>query len=73
MLDWQYQAHTQFGKKQFPSQMQIQVNLPKKPVKALISLSNVKANDDWETRTEINNKRYKEVTLEEVMERIMKL
>ena len=53
--------------------MQIQVNLPKKPVKALINLSNVKADDDWETRTEVNNKRYKEVTLEEVMERLMKL
>ena len=73
VLDWQYQAHTQLGKKDFPSQMQIQVNLPKKPVKALINLSNVKADDDWETRTEVNNKRYKEVTLEEVMERLMKL
>lgn len=73
VLDWQYQAHTQLGKKNFPSQMKIQVNIPKKPLQALISLSNVKANDSWETRTEINNKRYKEVTLEEVMERIMKL
>ena len=73
VLDWQYQAHTQLGKKNFPSQMQIQVNLPKKPVKALINLSNVKADDGWETRTEVNNKRYKEVTLEEVMERLMKL
>lgn len=73
VLDWQYQAHTQLGKKKFPSQMEVQVNLPKKPVKAIISLSNVKANDDWETRTEVNTKRYKEVTLDEVMERIMKL
>lgn len=73
VLDWQYQAHTQLGKKKFPSQMEVQVNIPKKPVKAVITLSNVKANDDWETRTEVNTKRYKEVTLEEVMERIMKM
>ncbi len=73
VLDWQYQAHTRLGKSDFPTQMQILVNVPKKPVQAQISLSNVKANSDWETRTEINTKRYKEVTLEEVMERIMKL
>ena len=73
VLDWQYQAHTRLGKSDFPTQMQINVNIPKKPVQARISLSNVKANSDWETRTEVNTKRYKEVTLGEVMDKIMKL
>jgi len=73
VLDWQYLAHTRLGQKEFPSQMQISVNLPKKPVKALLNLSNLKTDSHWETRTEVNTKRYKEVKLEEVMDRIMKL
>ena len=73
VLDWQYQAHTRLGQKQFPSKMQIRVNIPKRPVSAQISLSNVKNDSGWETRTQVNAKKYKEVTLGDVTDRIRNL
>lgn len=72
-LDWQYQTYGKLGEKKFPTQMQININTGKKPIQATISLSNLKTNDGWETRTEINKKKYSQVSLDTVLDRIMKL
>lgn len=72
-LDWQYQSYGKLGEKKFPTQMLININTGKKPIQATISLSNLRTNDGWETRTEINKKKYSQVSLNTVLDRIMKL
>jgi hypothetical protein len=73
LLNWQYLSYTTLDKKDFPSKMQFSFTLSKTPVTATLTLNNPKKNTDWETRTEVNTNRFKEVSLTEVLSMIMKL
>lgn len=73
LLDWQYLSYATLKGKQFPSKMQFGFKFSKKPVSATLILNNPKTDDGWETRTEINTRRYKEVPLSEVLSQIMTL
>lgn len=73
LLDWQYLSYTTLEKKEFPSKMQISFTLSKTPLTATLTLNNVKENADWETRTEVNVRRFKEVSLKDVLSMVMKL
>lgn len=71
-LDWQYLEYDKLGKHEFPSKMNISVQVKSTKVEASMTLSNVKADDSWEKRTELS-KRYTKVPLETVFRRIMSL
>ena len=71
-LTWEYAKFEQFEGKSFPVRHLIMVANDKKPINATLSLSNLKNEKGWETRTEISS-RYKEITIDELLSRIMKL
>ena len=72
VLDWQYQEYSKLNRQSFPSRMQIRVNASSKPLVATISLSHIKASDDWEKRTQLS-KRYTPITVESAFNSIMRL
>ncbi|MCR5849439.1 MAG: DUF4292 domain-containing protein [Bacteroidaceae bacterium] len=69
-LTWNYAEFGQLEGKYFPVRHLININ-SSKPIKATLSLSNLKNEGGWETRTEVSS-RYKEITLEELLSRILK-
>ena len=69
-LTWEYAEFEQFKGKYFPVHHLITIN-GNKSIKATLSLSNLKNDSDWETRTEVSS-RYKEITIEELLARLMK-
>lgn len=72
-LTWKYLSYGKLGEQEFPSRMQVDINTGKKPVQATISLSNLRTDANWETRTKIDTNKYTAVSLETVFNRIMKL
>ena len=52
--------------------MDIQLEGLKKPATASIRLGSLSTDTDWETRTKVS-KRYKEVTAEDILDRILRL
>ena len=58
--------------KQFPNDMNVILTTPKKEVKLGMKLNYIKHESEWETRTEISNK-YREVTIDEILQRFMAL
>ena len=72
-LTWEYTDFGSLGKKSFPTWNIISIGGSSKPVRAILSLSNLKNNSDWETRTETPGRNYTEVTVESLMSRIMNL
>ncbi len=72
ILDWQYQAFSELERKPFPSRMQVKLNNRSKAVTATFNLSNIKADSDWQTRMSLN-KKYTEVSIETVFNRIMNM
>lgn len=73
VLRWEYADWTTFGERPFPGSMKISFALEQNPVEAVLKIGNVKADSDWETRTEINRNRYSEVSLQTAFNRIMSL
>ena len=71
-LDWQYLDYGELNSQPFPTRMQVQLNQTSKPVKATFSLSNVKADGKWETRT-TPGKKFTQVSPETVFRRIMNM
>lgn len=71
-LTWEYTEFEKLKGKHFPVRHLISINGSSKPIKATLSLSNLRNDSGWETRTEISS-RYKEITIEELLARIMKL
>ena len=72
VLSWQYEDYTKFERRQFPSRMQVSIAATSRPLSATISLSNVKASSDWETRTEVS-KKYTQISIETALNSLMKL
>lgn len=71
-LTWKYEEFEKLGGKYFPVRHLITVANDGKPIKATLSLSNLKNDSGWDTRTEISS-RYSEVTVEKLLSLIMKL
>lgn len=73
-MQWDYLTYTKLGVHEFPSKMEIRLDaLAQKPISATLILANVKSDEDWEYRTELSKKRYKQVPLQQVFSRIMSL
>ena len=71
-LNWDYQDFDEVNSKQFPTKSIITLTAPKKEVKLGMTLNYIKHDTDWETRTEVSNK-YREVTIDEILNRFMSL
>ena len=73
-LNWDYAgfATLENTSKQFPNDMKVTLTTPKKEVKLGIKLNYIGQESEWETRTEISNK-YREVTIDEILQRFMAL
>ena len=73
-LNWDYSNFVpmESNNKQFPNDMNIILTTPKKEVKLGMKLNYIKHESEWETRTEISNK-YREVTIDEILQRFMAL
>ena len=71
-LHWDYQDSAEVNNKQFPTKSVITLTAPKKEVKLGMTLNYIKHDTDWETRTEVSNK-YREVTIDEILNRFMSL
>jgi len=69
---WEYADFRQLESKNIPTQHIISIANGSKPIKATLSLSNLKNESGWETRTEISNS-YKEISVEKLLSYIMKL
>lgn len=72
-LTWNYLAYDMLGTQEFPTRMRIDMNTGKKPVQATLSLSNLRADSNWTTRTKVDTNKYSAVSIETVFNRIMKL
>ena len=71
-LNWDYQEFETINNKKFPKKHLVTLTAPKKEVKLNMTLNYIKNDTDWETRTEISNK-YREVTIDEILNRFMSL
>jgi hypothetical protein len=73
-LNWDYAgfATLENSNKKFPDNMNVTLTTQKKEVKLGIKLNYIGHDAEWETRTEISNK-YREVTIDEILQRFMAL
>jgi len=71
-LTWEYTEFGSLGKKSFPTRHNVTISNGSKPIYATLSLSNLKNDSGWETRTE-TPRRYTEVTVEQLLARLMKM
>ena len=62
-LSWKYENHAVVNKKMFPSQMNISIEGISVPCRLSLGLSNIKEDTSWQTRTTINESRYKKMNL----------
>lgn len=70
VLEWSYADWQNFSDGQFPGQIVFQLNIKSSDYKATFRLSNLRASDDWETRTEVGQK-YEQVTIDAVMKALL--
>ena len=73
-LTWNYDGFSQLkeGKRQFPNDMNIVLKTTKKEVELDLKLNSITHETDWEPYTEVSGK-YREVTVEEILQRVMSL
>ena len=71
-LNWDYDDFRFNAKKRFPFSHKILFNTPNKTVKLNMQLNYLDNEEEWETRTEVSGK-YREVTIDEILRRIMAL
>ena len=69
-LNWNYDEYGSLNGKPFPSNMIVTLTTPKKEVKMGIRLNYMNTDDQWETRSTVSSK-YREVTIDELLKRIM--
>lgn len=72
-LTWEYAEFGSLGQKHFPTKHFLTIPNEGKPIKASLSLSNLKNDSDWQARTDTPKRNYKEVTIEQLMSLLMKL
>lgn len=73
LMSWDYDAHKPYGGKKFPTMMKMRLMTGKTQAQVTLNLSSLKNNSDWATRTEVNTKKYKEVTVESIVKRLKNL
>lgn len=66
-LSWKYGSHVVVNKKMFPSQMDISIEGISAPCRLSLGLSNIKEDSSWQTRTTINESRYKKMNLSAIL------
>ncbi len=71
-LNWDYDQFEELNKRMFPRKSAVTLTTPDKEVKLGMTLNYIKADTEWETRTEVSNK-YSEVTVDEILRRFMSL
>lgn len=71
-LNWDYDDFRVSNKKRFPFSHKILFNTPTKTVKLNMQLNYLEGDEEWETRTEVSGK-YREVSIDEILRRIMAL
>ena len=71
-VNWERTDYMTLEGWKFPTKHVIKVSNGSKTIKATLSLSNIKSESGWETRTEISS-RYKEMKVEEILSRITSL
>jgi len=73
-LNWDYEDYKliESTNKLFPNTMNIALTTPKKEVKLEIKLNYIKHETGWEELTKVSNK-YREVTIDEILQRFMAL
>lgn len=72
-LNWKYLSFGRVNRQDFPDKMQISADGLKDKYSITLSLSNLREDSKWETRTEINTSRYKKVSLSSILNRLMAL
>ena len=71
-LNWDYEDFQGFNRKYYPMEHKISFNTPDKEVKLGMILNYMGNEENWETRTEVSCK-YRQVTVEEILQRFMSL
>lgn len=71
-LSWDYNNYKTVDKATFPGQMVLQLNGMERPMKATLSFSSLKQDDNWAGRTQISSK-YKQVSVDLLLKRLLKL
>lgn len=72
-ISFSYGNWTQLGNGQFPCQMSVSFYRDNASYKGVLGLSNLKATSDWNTRTEIEEGKYQQVSFDAVMNALMGL
>lgn len=72
-LTWDYSGHSPLGGKSFPTMHFLTITAGSKTIKVAISLSNLRNDSGWETRTNLPGGNYREVTLDQLMSKLMNL
>ena len=70
-LQWKYGDFRSLDQKHFPTTMRVSFKGGKKPMNAMISLSRLSVNSNWETHTKVSDK-YKKVALEDLIKTLLK-
>lgn len=73
LMSWDYSNYKSFCGKQFPTGMLMKLSAGTLKAQVTLSLSNLKNNSDWPTRTEVNTKKYKQVSIESIIRRLASL
>ena len=71
-LNWDYEDFQGFNRKYYPMEHKISFNTPAKEVKLGMILHYMGNEENWEPRTEVSSK-YRQVTVEEILQRFMSL
>ena len=72
-LTWEYTDFGSLGRKSFPTRNHLSFGRSSNPIRAIMTLSNLRNDSDWETRTETPGGNYTEITVDRLMSRIMSL
>jgi hypothetical protein len=71
-LNWDYDDFQANNRKFYPMNHKISFQTPGQEIKFEMLLNYMGAEEDWETRTEVSSK-YRQVTIEEILQRFMSL
>lgn len=71
-LTWDYRDFKNVEKRQLPSDMEVNVKTAKKQLKVGFQLSSFSTDNDWETLTTVSSK-YKQVSVDDILRRLMSL
>ena len=71
-MRWDYKTFKKLENTSFPTDMEVELATAKKTVDVGLQLSSLSTDDDWETRTTVSSK-YKQVSVDDILRRIMLL